>query len=125
MIAIPVEDSIQLSIRLRLSVQSALLGAVSAALREVSCGWEGTEIKLRFVFDGKIDPDDIESARIVGTEVVGNFSAPWTIDEEIIRIDYPNDVSGSRKSGDMLIVYRRKEHSTDGRAMPGRDRILS
>ncbi len=53
LIAISVEDSIQLSIRLRLSVQSALLGAVPAALREVSCGWEGTEIKLRFAFDGK------------------------------------------------------------------------
>jgi hypothetical protein len=114
LIAISVEDSIQLSIRLRLSVQSALLGAVPAALREVSCGWEGTEIKLRFVFDGKIDPDDIESARIVGTEVVADFSAPWTVSEEIIRIDYPNDLSGGSKSGDMLIAYRRKEHSTDG-----------
>jgi hypothetical protein len=53
LIAISVEDSIQLSIRLRLAVQSALLDAVPAALREVSCGWEGTEIKLRFAFDGK------------------------------------------------------------------------
>jgi hypothetical protein len=110
LIAISVEDSIQLSIRLRLAVQSALLGAVPAALREVSCGWEGAEIKLRFVFDGKIDPDDIESAR--------------TVSEEIIRIDYPNDLSGGSKSGDMLIAYRRKEHSTDGRATPGRNRIL-
>jgi hypothetical protein len=62
---------IETSVRqtLLLSVQRALLGAVPAALREVSCGWSGQEIKLRFVFDGEIHPDDYESSQIVGSEV--------------------------------------------------------
>jgi hypothetical protein len=77
------EDPAQIRVRLLLSIQRALLGAVPATLREVACGWEGTEVKLRFVFDGEIDTDDYEGAQIVGSEVIADFSEPWTILEEI------------------------------------------
>jgi hypothetical protein len=112
------EDPIQIRMRLLLSVQRALLGAVPATLREVSCGWAGTEIKLRFVFDGEIDPDDYEGAQIAGTEVIADFSAPWTVVEEIVRVDYPTDLYKSRTDGIFLLAYERKERSRSGYALP-------
>jgi hypothetical protein len=95
--------------RLLLSMQRALLGAVPAALREATCGWIGTQIQLRFVYDGEIDPDDYESARIVGSEVAADFPAPWTVCEDIVRIDYPTDLRVSRQGATALLAYQRKE----------------
>ena len=111
------EDPAHIRMRLLLSVQRALLGAVPASLREVSCGWERTEVKLRFVFDGDIDPDDYEGARIAGSEVIADFSEPWTIAEEIVRIDHPTDLRESRTDGTMLLAYERKERSTSGQGL--------
>jgi hypothetical protein len=89
-----------------LSVQRALLGAVPHNLRAVTCNWVGTEIKLRFVFDGEIDEENYESAGIVGTEVVADFPSPWTISEEIVRLDYPASLCAAAL---LLWAYRRKE----------------
>ncbi len=111
------EDFVTIRVRLLLSVQRAILGVVPAALREVSCGWRGTEITVRFVFDGEIEPDDQEGVMIAGAEVIADFSAPWTIFEEIVRIDYPADLRGSR-GVNMLLAYQRKERSSSGEPMP-------
>jgi hypothetical protein len=91
---------------LLLSVQRALLGAVPGSLRAVTCHWEETEIKLRFVFDGEIDDDDYEAAGIVGSEVIADFPAPWTICEDIVRVDYPGSLCSQPV---VLWAYRRKE----------------
>jgi hypothetical protein len=80
------------SVTLLLAVQRALLGAVPATLRAVTCDREGTEIKLQFLFDGEIGEDDRDSAQVVGTEVIADFPSAWTISEEIRRLDYPADV---------------------------------
>ena len=91
---------------LRLSLQRALLGAIPSSLRAVTCETAATEIRLRFVFDGKIGEDDAEDARIVGSEVISDFPAQWTINDEIVRLDYPE------KLGEVALadwVYRRKE----------------
>ena len=111
------EDSAQVRVRLLLSVQRALLGAAPAALRAVTCGWEGTEVRLRFVFDGNIDPDDYEGAQIAGTEVIADFPESWTIAEEIGRVDYPTDLPESRPVGNTILPYQRKERSTSGQAL--------
>jgi hypothetical protein len=91
---------------LLLSVQRALLGAVPHNLRAVTCDWEGTEIKLRFVFDGEIADESQETAWIVGTEVIADFPAPWTISEDIVRLDHPH---GLRPGALALWAYLRKE----------------
>ena len=100
-------------IRLNLLIfrQRALLFAVPPTLRAVTCGWQGTEVKLRFLFDGPISEDDEESARIVGSEVVAGFPAPWTIDDEIERLDHPADL---RSRALPLWLFARKEKTTDG-----------
>ena len=94
---------------LLLSVQRALLGAVPANLRSVSCDWEETEIRLRFIFDGEIRDDDREDASVAATEVIADFIEPWTITQEIERLDYPSDM---RDRTLQLQAYQRKEASS-------------
>lgn len=96
----------EIRIRLLLSVQRALLGAVPSRLRGVTCGWEGTEVKLRYVFDGEIDPDDQESTSCASTEVIADFPDPWTLNEDFVRLDYPSDL---RPCAHELWAYIRKE----------------
>ncbi|WP_292066205.1 hypothetical protein [Brevundimonas sp. UBA7664] len=91
--------------------QRGLLFAVPPSLRAMTCGWSGTTVNVRFVFDGPISEDDKESARIVGTEVVAGFPSPWTLTEEIVRLDYPGDL---RSDALPLWVYARKETTTEG-----------
>lgn len=104
-------SNIELRIGLLLSLQRALLGAVSPGLRSVTCGWEGTEIRLQFLCDGEISEDDEETARIAGTEVIADFPSPWTMTEEIDRYDYPADL---RARALPLWAYARKEATTEG-----------
>lgn len=94
-----------------LCAQSGLLFAVSPSLRAMTCGWMGTNVAVRFVFDGPISEDDEESARIVGTEVIAAFPSPWTLTEEIVRLDYPADL---RRDALPLWVYARKEATANG-----------
>lgn len=97
--------------RLLVSAQRALLFAVPPTLRAVTCGWQGTEVKLRFIFDGPISDDDQEGAQMIGAEVVADFPSPWTIAEEIERLDHPADL----RSGTLpLWIYARKEKTTEG-----------
>jgi hypothetical protein len=79
----------QLRGALLLSVQRALLGAVSPTLRGVTVGWQGQVIRLRFYTDGPISSEDREALSVVGAEVIADFPAPWAIDEEVIREDAP------------------------------------
>ena len=96
--------------KLLLSVQRALLGAVSPRLRAVTCGWEGFEITLRFVFDGEVADQDFEDAGIVASEVAADFPEPWTVDEDIARLDHPDDL---RPDALALWAFRRKESATE------------
>ena len=43
---------------LLLSLQRALVGAVPASLRAVTCDWGETKVTLRYIFDGPVDPYD-------------------------------------------------------------------
>lgn len=60
-------------IRLRLSVQHALLGAVSSVLAAVTCGWNGNEIVLEFLVDSDFNDEDRERMEVVASEVVADF----------------------------------------------------
>ena len=64
-----------------------------ASLRAVACGWHEQQIRLRFVFDGPIAADDEEDMRVVASEVISDFSAPATIDEQIVRADHPSNLN--------------------------------
>lgn len=94
-----------------LLAQRGLLFAVPPNLRAITCGWSGTTVNVRIVFDGPISNDDEESARMVGTEVVAGFPSPWTVTEEFVRLDYPADL---RSDALPLWVYARKETTSEG-----------
>ena len=91
--------------------QRGLLFAVPSSLRAMTCGWNGTNVAVRFVFDGPISEGDEESARIAATEVIAAFPSPWTLTEEIVRLDYPADLQADALP---LWVYARKEPTTEG-----------
>lgn len=91
-----------------LSTQRALLGAVPASLRAVTCGWTDEKITLRFIFDGPVNESDEGDMQVVGTEVVADFSAPMCIAEEIIRVDYPGELAPYLLRA---WVYMRKERT--------------
>lgn len=68
-------------IRLRLSVQHALLGQVSSALAAVSCGWNDNDIVLELLVDSEFSDEDRERMEVVASEVVADF-----VDETITTV---------------------------------------
>ena len=99
------------NILVKLSAQSALLGAVPPSLRLVTAGTRETVVEMCFVFDGPIDDDDVESARMATTEIIADFPSPWTLEEEFVRLDYPAELTHFPW---VNRVYERKERTTDG-----------
>jgi hypothetical protein len=90
-----------------LSLQRALLGAVSARLRAVGFLRSGNEIVVTFVFDGEASGDDVESAQIVTTEVISDFPAPeLQCLEHVLRVDSPLPVPHPQLG---RLVFLRKE----------------
>lgn len=92
----------------RLSIQRALLGAVSAKLRAVVFSIEGRHIDVRFYFDGLIEEADDESASCVETEILADYESEDTVTVKRIRIDSPSLICD-----DGVWVYHRREVSED------------
>ncbi|HRN83058.1 MAG TPA: hypothetical protein PLO26_10420 [Nitrosomonas europaea] len=90
----------------RLSIQRALLGAVSANLRAVVFSIEDRQINVRFYFDGLIEESDFESASCVETEILADYQAEDTVTVECIRLDSPGVISDAG-----VWVYHRQEAS--------------
>jgi hypothetical protein len=87
-----------------LSVQRALLGEVSPALRGVTVGWNDNSINILCFFDGFISEEDREAMSCVETEVMADFSE-FEIKLSPLRCDAPKQM----KSLDAW-VYRRSEN---------------
>ena len=102
------------------SLQRALIGAVPASLRAVTCDWTDTTFLLRFIFDGPIDPDDYEDMQVVGTEVIADFPPEVAFDEQIIRVDYPASLAPHFLQ---VCAYMRKEGPTDPPHEPPADLV--
>jgi hypothetical protein len=80
----------QLGVDLRLSAQRALWGHVPASLRAVSLEMRGTAILFRAVFEPGAKDADRELLSIAAAEVVADFGAPTTIDEEFLDLAPPS-----------------------------------
>ena len=87
-----------------LSLQRALLGAVTANLRAVSFKLHDSTIHVDFIYDGDPAPEDVESAQIAVSEVISDFPHANAI-ECLRRVDAPAAVPvlGGR------LVFARKE----------------
>jgi hypothetical protein len=93
-------------ITLLLSFQRALLGAVHQELRQASIEADrlAHRILVRFQYDGAPSEKAIESGQIATTEMIADFSAPWTIHEEHLEVPCP-----ARLTPLKLVAYRRAE----------------
>ena len=100
---------------LLLSLQRALLGAVPASLRAVTCDWSETGIALRYVFDGPADPFDADAMLAVGAEVASDFRDAVALDEQIVRADHPAALAPHFLRA---WAYMRKEGPTEDVRLP-------
>ncbi|WP_244298125.1 hypothetical protein [Actinobacillus vicugnae] len=92
------------TIRLRISIQNALIGRITKDIRGVYIKILDKNISLYVVVDGSTN-DWNEIIYEVGTEVIADFDERYNIDEKLIRIDYPNELYFKEH----ICVYRRYE----------------
>lgn len=92
-----------------LSLQRALLGAITAKLRTVAFRLEANQLTVTFVFDGAPDDDDIDAAQVAVTEVVSDFPSGLEIEAAIMRRDFPSPLPRSDLG---RLVYLRREPVT-------------
>lgn len=75
-------------VRLRLAVQSALIGRITSNVRGVFIRIDVKKIYLSVVVDGEDNYwDDIIYE--VGADIIADFDDMYNIEEEVIRLDYP------------------------------------
>lgn len=102
------EEEIKTRIRILLSIQKALLGAISSHLRAVFVDWTKTveklSIKLYFVFDQRIMDDDKNDGHCVTTKILSDIGNGF-VEIEFLQVDYPEPIP---RLGTELI-YERKE----------------
>ena len=102
---------------LLLSLQRALVGAVPASLRALTCDWAETKVTLRYIFDGPVCPFDADAMMAVGAEVAADFRDTVALDEQIVRVDHP---AGLAPHFLRAWAYMRKEGPTeDTQLRPG------
>ncbi|WP_141118335.1 hypothetical protein [Pantoea sp. AMG 501] len=91
--------------RLKLSMQSALLGAVTENMRNIAVDIYENKIFLYFFIDGGIKDDDKENISIIEAEVMADFEGDFDIETIIKRIDCPEKII----LGQGYSVFQRKE----------------
>ena len=93
-------------VRLLLSAQKALLGAVHPQLRQVSVDADEQQkiVTIRFEYDGSPNEEVWEACSVVATEVIADFQSPWDIDEQHLAAPAPSKLNGLP-----LVVYKRGE----------------
>lgn len=91
--------------RLKLSMQSALLGAVAENMRNIAVDIYENKILLYFFIDGEIKDDDKENISIIEAEVMADFEDDFDIETIIKRIDCPEKII----LGQGYSVFQRKE----------------
>ena len=90
--------------RILLTLQQALLGAVTPALRGVTAGWEpGGDLTVTCYFDGDISETDEEAMEDLDTELLAGFD-DRKIALELLRCDAPAPMAVRT-----AWVYRRHE----------------
>lgn len=106
-------QTVEMRIRVILSVQRALLGEVSPALRGVTVGWDEKRIAILCYYDRRISEEDREAMSCVETEVMADFPADLQIDLDVIQCDAPQEM----KLLDVW-VYCRRESVSDRTPTP-------
>lgn len=93
-----------LGVQVRLSVQRALWGQVVPALRAVSVDIDERQVYFRCIFDGEPTEEVWELMSDAAGEVIADFRAPYTIEEEYLTVKFPGEMNHLR-----YLVYLRHE----------------
>ena len=93
-------------VSLLMSFQRALLGAVHRELRQASIEADpvGHRITVRYEYDGRPSEEAVQSGSVAATEVIADFSEPWTIHEEHVEAPFPQKLKPARN-----VAYARAE----------------
>jgi hypothetical protein len=83
------DEDDQTGVQLRLSAQRALWGHVPPSLRAVSLEMRDTTIVFRAVFEPGAPDAERELLSFAAAEVIADFSAPTTIEEELLEVASP------------------------------------
>ncbi len=75
-----------------LSIQRALLGEVTPAMRAVTVQFDEGSVRILFYFDGDFSDVDREAASRVETEVMADMSDPSSVSSACRRIDPPSRI---------------------------------
>lgn len=86
---------------LLLSLQRALLGEIHPALRQASIEADpiAKVVRLRFEYDGPATGFAQESCSCAAAEVIADFPAPWTLDEQHLAASQPSPLSSLEHVG--------------------------
>jgi hypothetical protein len=79
----------QLKTEVFLSIQRALLGAISPEVRAITVQFK-KKVIITVIIDGPLSEDILERFSVVETEVMADFLED-IIELEVIRIDFPQD----------------------------------
>ena len=74
--------SIELIPTLKLSLQRALLGAVTGNLYAVTCGAEEDRVCIHVYFYSQPSEEEVECISVVASEVTSDLSAGFMVDEQ-------------------------------------------
>ncbi|ENN8378984.1 hypothetical protein ACAX46_004456 [Providencia rettgeri] len=99
------QKNINLTNRLKLSAQRALLGVITPNIRAVFVELVENDIQVYFYYDGKIQEDNEETASIATSEIIADFYDEFDINLVIKRVDYPMEII--QPNG--ICVYYRNE----------------
>ncbi len=92
-------------IRLRISIQNALIGKITKEVRGVYVKVKNNCIYLYIVVDGETSDYWKEMIYEIGTDLISHFDENYNISENLIRLDYPNILYFK----DYICVYKRYE----------------
>ena len=93
-------------IKLRISIQNALIGRITKEVRGVYIKIDKNYISLYIVVDGQKSSYWSEVIYEIGTDIISNFDEGYIIDENLIRLDYPTPLFFK----DHICVYKRYEN---------------
>jgi hypothetical protein len=91
-------------VRLRLSAQRALLGAVPKTLREVSVELQGSVLRFRAVFEQEPSDDERELLSVACTEIVADYPDVHDVQDEYVVVPPP-----AKPMPLAEVVFRRAE----------------
>jgi hypothetical protein len=107
--------------RLRQSAQQALWGRVPPSLCAVSVAATENQIHFRCYFDAGAPENERQVLSEAATEIIGDFSAPWTISEEFLDLAAPEPMRHLehliflRDEQATRVIYQVMERTVTGR----------